>query len=74
MKLKIAVVVSADGFYRCAGPYDFDEGEHNDAMDAARTWVAEAGEIIVSSWWVEASLPDPIREPLIGHVTEVAGS
>lgn len=71
MKIKIAVVISEKGTYRCAGPFDYYEGEYTDAMQAARCWTSEAGEIIVSSYWVSAELPDPIKAPLEGFVEEV---
>jgi len=71
MKIQIAVVVSEDGNVRCCGPNDFDEGMHRDSMAAARCWTAECGEIIVSSHWIEAEIPEPIKTPIAGTVTEL---
>ena len=59
--VKIAVAVAENGAVRTCGPEDYDETHYNSEMDAALTWLAEAGELVTATYWVEAELPDPIQ-------------
>lgn len=60
--VKIAVAVSITGAIRTCGPQDYDEGSHHTAMDAALTWLGEAGEIVGATYWVTTELANPVRE------------
>lgn len=62
--VRIAVVQAPDGHLTCAGPNDFDEGDHSDAMDAALCFHLEAGHLPVACYWITADIPaiPPIAE------------
>lgn len=59
MKIRIAVAQSENGTLRTCGPDDHN-ADHADAMDAAMTWLIEAGEITAARYWIEAEIPDPL--------------
>ena len=65
MRIEVAVAVGHDGHIVCCGPHDYDKSEHGSAIDAARSWLAEGGHILVASYRVHAVLPE--------HVTEIEG-
>lgn len=55
--MKIAIARAACGYTTCVGPNDYQPDEHPDAIDAARSYMLEAGYIPVATYWAEVALP-----------------
>jgi len=58
--IRIAVAQARDGHTACVGPDDFKSDDFNDAMDAAISWLIEAGWMPAAHYWIEVALPSPV--------------
>ena len=65
----IACAVTTAGKVYACGPNDFHPDDYQDQFGAARSWAAEAGEIVVSVYQVQIELPDP--KPREGRAVSV---